>query len=74
VFVERGDVRALARAIAELIEDPARRAALGAAGRVRAAEVFSWDGVAAEFETALRGAGGAEPPSAGMAVAAVAGR
>ena len=74
VFVARGDARALARAVTELVEDPARRAALGAAGRARAAEVFSWDGVAAEFETALRGAGGGEPPPAGMAVAAVAGR
>jgi spore coat protein SA len=52
VFVERGDAGALARAITELIEDPARRAALGAAGRARAAELFSWDGVVAEFESA----------------------
>jgi glycosyltransferase involved in cell wall biosynthesis len=53
VFVERGDARALARAITELIEDPARRAALGAAGRARAADLFAWDEVAAEFEAAM---------------------
>jgi glycosyltransferase involved in cell wall biosynthesis len=70
VFVERGDPEALARAVTELVEDPDRRAALGAAGRERAAEVFSWDGVAAEFEAALRGAGGTEPPPAGITVAA----
>jgi glycosyltransferase involved in cell wall biosynthesis len=73
VFVPRGDAVALARAVAELIEDPARRAALGAAGRARAAEKFSWDSVAAEFEAALGALGRAEPARAGTAVAAVAG-
>ena len=73
VFVPRGDAQALARAIRELIEDPVRRAALGAAGRARAAEAFSWDGVASEFELALEGGGAAGAPPSGVAVAAVAG-
>jgi glycosyltransferase involved in cell wall biosynthesis len=53
VFVERDDPRALAGAVVELIEDPARRASMGAAGRARASEVFSWDNVAADVERAL---------------------
>ena len=73
VFVERGDARALARAVNELIEDPARRAALGAAGRARAIETFSWDRVATEFESALAGGGGAGAAPGGISVAAVAG-
>ena len=55
VFVARDDAAALARAITALVEQPERRAELGAAGRSRAAEVFSWAGVAAEFEHALEG-------------------
>jgi glycosyltransferase involved in cell wall biosynthesis len=50
VFVPRDDPASLARAIAELIETPERRAALGAAGHARALEHFSWDGVTAAFE------------------------
>ncbi|MBE2320229.1 glycosyltransferase family 4 protein [Solirubrobacter sp. CPCC 204708] len=53
LFVERGDVDGLAAAIVALVDDPARRAALGAAGRARAAKHFSWDGVTAEFEHVL---------------------
>ena len=72
VFVERGSSSSLERAITEMIEDPARMAALGAAGRARAAEIFSWDSVAAQFEAALRGTDGTEPPPAGTAVPVVA--
>ena len=58
MFVPRDDSPALARAITALVEDPARRAALGAAGRSRATAVFSWTRVAAEFEDALQGPAG----------------
>jgi starch synthase len=37
---------ALAAAINDLVADPARRAAMGEAGRERAVEQFSWAGVA----------------------------
>jgi glycosyltransferase involved in cell wall biosynthesis len=53
VFVPRADPKALARAIVELVEDPERRARLGAAGRARAVERFSWESVTADFERAL---------------------
>ncbi len=61
MLVPPGDVEALARAIAELADDPARAAAMGEAGRTRALEEFSQDRcterIAALYETAL-GAGG----------------
>jgi starch synthase len=38
--------QALAAAINELVADPARRAAMGGAGRQRAVEQFSWAEVA----------------------------
>jgi glycosyltransferase involved in cell wall biosynthesis len=55
VFVPRGDAGALARAVVALVEDPGRRAAMGARGRARAAERFSWESVSNEFERALEG-------------------
>ena len=42
VTVPAGDVDALVAAIAALLDDPARRQALGAAGRVRIVDTFSW--------------------------------
>ncbi len=45
-LVTPGDVGELAAAIAALLDDPARRAGMGAAGRVRALERFSWAAVA----------------------------
>jgi glycosyltransferase involved in cell wall biosynthesis len=53
ILVERDDPRALAGAIAELVEDRERRMALGAAGRERAARMFAWSSVTAEVERAL---------------------
>jgi glycosyltransferase involved in cell wall biosynthesis len=53
LLVERDAPAELARAVRELLGDPERRAALGAAGRRRAAEVFSWPSVAAELERVL---------------------
>jgi glycosyltransferase involved in cell wall biosynthesis len=41
-LVEPGDVGQLAAAIEELLDDPARRAAYGAAGRARVEKLFSW--------------------------------
>ncbi len=51
VLVERADPAALADAIVRLLDDPQRRARMGAAGRRRVAEVFSWDSVAAAAAT-----------------------
>ncbi len=45
-----GDAEALARSVCELLEDPARRAAMGADGAAQAAERFPADGVARVFE------------------------
>ncbi len=46
VLVEPGDAEQLAAAISALLDDPDRRAALGAAGRARALERYSWTSVA----------------------------
>ncbi len=45
-LVEPGNVDELRTAIAALLDDPERRTAMGAAGRVRALERFSWRAVA----------------------------
>jgi phosphatidylinositol alpha-mannosyltransferase len=55
-----GDAGALATAMAALLDDPARRAALAAAGRVRAAE-FDWPVVAASVLRVYRAAVAADP-------------
>jgi glycosyltransferase involved in cell wall biosynthesis len=54
VVVPKADSAALARAIAALIENPARRAELGAAARIRARKAFSWDVAAETYEAVLR--------------------
>jgi len=46
-------VAALAGALRALVIDPDRRAAMGAAGRARAEEAFSYDVLAAQLRTAL---------------------
>lgn len=45
-LVTPGDVGELTRTIADLLDDPQRRARMGRAGRVRALELFSWQAVA----------------------------
>lgn len=47
-LVAPGDVAELTRALGRLLDSPARRRELGAAGRRRAVEVFSWESVAAQ--------------------------
>lgn len=46
--VEPGDADALAAAVAALLDDPERCARMGAAGRIRVKEMFSWTAVAAK--------------------------
>jgi glycosyltransferase involved in cell wall biosynthesis len=48
------DPRAIADTILALLTDPARAAAMGAAGRARAAEHFTWPAIAAKTEAAYR--------------------
>ena len=64
LLVERGDAEGLATAIARLLGDPALRARMGAAGRARVRELFTWDRAAGRltelYGLALRG-----PSSAG---------
>jgi glycosyltransferase involved in cell wall biosynthesis len=45
VYASPGDVADLADTLQRLLDDPARRAALGPALRRRAARDFSWDAV-----------------------------
>lgn len=56
--VEPGDVGELTHAIESLLDDPARRQAMGAAGRRRVEEKFSWraaaEATAATYEEAIR--------------------
>ena len=52
VLVPERDVRALAAAIGTLLRDPARRAAIGQAGRRQAETQFGWDATAGRLEAA----------------------
>ena len=54
LVVPRGDSAALAEAIGSLLEDPARRRSMGAAGRARALQLFDWDRTAEQFEQVYR--------------------
>jgi glycosyltransferase involved in cell wall biosynthesis len=54
VLVPPGDSAALAGTIAELLDDPARRAAVGEAGRARVVERYSWERTAEETTALYR--------------------
>jgi glycosyltransferase involved in cell wall biosynthesis len=54
VLVPPGDAAALATTIGELLDDPARRAAVGDAGRVRVRERYSWERTAEETAALYR--------------------
>ncbi len=55
-LVTPGDVAELVAAIADLLDDPAKRAAYGAAGRARVDQLFSWRAVAKNMVEAYEGA------------------
>jgi glycosyltransferase involved in cell wall biosynthesis len=55
-LVEPGDVNELVAAIADLLDDPAKRAAYGAAGRTRVDQLFSWRAVAQSMVVAYEDA------------------
>jgi glycosyltransferase involved in cell wall biosynthesis len=57
LIVPRGDANALAKAIGELLADPARRTRMGQAGRERALRLFDWDRTAEQFEQIYAGIG-----------------
>ncbi|MGH7528794.1 MAG: glycosyltransferase [Gemmatimonadales bacterium] len=54
LLVPPGDAAALARALERVLEDPAYARALGAAGRARLAQRFSWEAVTARWEAVYR--------------------
>jgi glycosyltransferase involved in cell wall biosynthesis len=49
-----GDAEEVARAVAELLEDPERAARQARAGRARVEEAYSWEAVARRLEDAMR--------------------
>jgi glycosyltransferase involved in cell wall biosynthesis len=55
-LVEPGDVNQLAAAIADLLDNPAKRAAYGTAGRARVEQLFSWRAVAKQMVVAYEDA------------------
>ena len=62
LVVPRGDAGALAGAIAELLDDPARRQQMGLAGRARALRHFDWDRTAEQLEDVYRAIGARAAP------------
>jgi len=64
ILVTPGDVGELEAAIAELLDDPERREAMGRAGRERALETFSWRAVArataAAYEEVIAASAGSD--------------
>jgi glycosyltransferase involved in cell wall biosynthesis len=57
VLVPPGDARALTKALASVIDDPARRATLAASARAARASLPTWAMAAAKFAAALDGVG-----------------
>jgi phosphatidylinositol alpha-mannosyltransferase len=70
VGVPPGDVGALVDAVASLLDDEGRRAAMGAAARKHAEEHFAWPDIARRLEEIYERVLGAESMSAEEAVAA----
>jgi glycosyltransferase involved in cell wall biosynthesis len=66
-LVPPGDAAELTRVVGELLDSPDELKRLGAAGRRRAVEVFSWESVAAQtvrvYEQAIARNGPARDPS-----------
>jgi phosphatidylinositol alpha-1,6-mannosyltransferase len=58
LLVDGGDVAAVGGAVASLLEDPARAAAMGEAGRRRVERSFTWPRAAEQLSGWLRGARG----------------
>lgn len=54
VLIPPGDEAALAKAVVLLLQDPARRAAMGRAGRTRVEECFTAERIASEMEATLQ--------------------
>jgi glycosyltransferase involved in cell wall biosynthesis len=50
ILIERGDSDALAAAIAKLLADPHLRERMGAAGRERVRQLFTWERSIARLE------------------------
>ncbi len=57
ILVRPGDSRALAKALASLMDDPTARAALAQQAQLASARLPSWSEAAARFATALEGLG-----------------
>jgi glycosyltransferase involved in cell wall biosynthesis len=55
LLIPQADAGALAAALVRLLENPALRAEMGAAGRARA-EAYSWLNIAAQVQAAYAGA------------------
>jgi glycosyltransferase involved in cell wall biosynthesis len=55
LLVPARDARALADAVGSLLDDPARAAAMGAAGRARAHAVFSLDAMVQSYDAVYKG-------------------
>jgi len=55
LLVDRGDSRQLADALCELLNDGDRRARMGRTGRARIEAEFSWDHIADQLDSRLRG-------------------
>lgn len=64
ILVERGDAEGLAAAIGTLLANPALRARMGAAGRRRVQQLFTWDRSVARLQSLYDGALGNAAPAA----------
>jgi spore coat protein SA len=67
LLVPRGDARELARAIAQLLDDPALARAMGEAGRQRVIEHFTWDASARRLADLIEGVPFSTPQAAVIA-------